>query len=430
MSGLNQQMYKLVKRLFPICRSITGNGVRKTLNIIQEKIPITQKEITSGTKVFDWTVPDEWNIKDAYVKDEKGNRIIDFKKSNLHIVGYSIPFRGKLSLKELKEHLYTLPEQPEVIPYITSYYKRRWGFCLTHNFYKKLKKGIYEVNIDSTLQPGSLTYGELIIKGKTDEEILISTYICHSSLANNELSGPVISTYLAKYLLNRKEKPRYTYRIIFIPETIGSISYLSLHKDHLKKNVIGGYVVTCIGDPGPFSYLQTRQENTLIDRVTIHALKNSEKEYKIYNFLERGSDERQYNSPGVDLPIGSLMRTKYGRYPEYHTSADNLDFITSKALFESLEMYKLCIDILEKNFKYVTTIPCEPQLGKRGLYPTLSTKKSGKSVRDMMNLLAYCDGKNELLYIAEKINRPIRSLFPIVEQLMNNKLIKIVMDFK
>lgn len=430
MSGLNQQMYKLVKRLFPICRSITGNGVRKTLNIIQEKIPITQKEIASGTKVFDWTVPDEWNIKDAYVKDEKGNRIIDFKKSNLHIVGYSIPFRGKLSLKELKEHLYTLPEQPEVIPYITSYYKRRWGFCLTHNFYKKLKKGIYEVNIDSTLQPGSLTYGELIIKGKTDEEILISTYICHPSLANNELSGPVISTYLAKYLLNRKEKPRYTYRIIFIPETIGSISYLSLHKDHLKKNVIGGYVVTCIGDPGPFSYLQTRQENTLIDRVTIHALKNSEKEYKIYNFLERGSDERQYNSPGVDLPIGSLMRTKYGRYPEYHTSADNLDFITSKALFESLEMYKLCINILEKNFKYVTTIPCEPQLGKRGLYPTLSTKTSGKSVRDMMNLLAYCDGKNELLYIAEKINRPIRSLFPIVEQLMNNKLIKIVMDFK
>ena len=430
MSGLNQQMYKLVKRLFPICRSITGNGVRKTLNIIQEKIPITQKEIASGTKVFDWTVPDEWNIKDAYVKDEKGNRIIDFKKSNLHIVGYSIPFRGKLSLKELKEHLYTLPEQPEVIPYITSYYKRRWGFCLTHNFYKKLKKGIYEVNIDSTLQPGSLTYGELIIKGKTDEEILISTYICHPSLANNELSGPVISTYLAKYLLNRKEKPRYTYRIIFIPETIGSISYLSLHKDHLKKNVIGGYVVTCIGDPGPFSYLQTRQENTLIDRVTIHALKNSEKEYKIYNFLERGSDERQYNSPGVDLPIGSLMRAKYGRYPEYHTSADNLDFITSKALFESLEMYKLCINILEKNFKYVTTIPCEPQLGKRGLYPTLSTKTSGKSVRDMMNLLAYCDGKNELLYIAEKINRPIRSLFPIVEQLMNNKLIKIVMDFK
>lgn len=230
--------------------------------------------------------------------------------------------------------------------------------------------------------------------------------------------------------MNRKEKPRYTYRIIFIPETIGSISYLSLHKDHLKKNVIGGYVVTCIGDPGPFSYLQTRQENTLIDRVSIHALKNSEKEYKIYNFLERGSDERQYNSPGVDLPIGSLMRTKYGRYPEYHTSADNLDFITSKALFESLEMYKLCINILEKNFKYVTTIPCEPQLGKRGLYPTLSIKTSGKSVRDMMNLLAYCDGKNELLYIAEKINRPIRSLFPIVEQLMNNKLIKIVMDFK
>jgi len=430
MKGTGQSMYSLAKRLFPICRSITGNGVRKTLSIIQEKIPIIQKEIASGTKVFDWTVPDEWNIKDGYVKDEKGNRLIDFRKSNLHIVGYSTPFIGKLSLKELKEHLYTLPEQPEVIPYVTSYYKKRWGFCLAHNFYKKLKKGIYEVNIDSTLQPGFLTYGELIIKGKTDKEILISTYICHPSIANNELSGPVVSTYLAKYLLNRKEKARYTYRIIFIPETIGSISYLSLYKDHLKKNVVGGYVVTCIGDPGPFSYLQTRQENTLIDRVTIHVLRNSEKDYKIYNFLERGSDERQYNSPGIDLPIGSLMRTKYGRYPEYHTSADNLDFITSKALFESLEMYKLCIDVLEKNYIYITTMPCEPQLGKRDLYPTLSTKTSGKSVKDMMNLLAYCDGKNDLLWIAEKINRPIWSLFPIVEQLVDNKLIKIVKECK
>ena len=430
MKETGQSMYSLAERLFPICRSITGNGVRKTLSIIQEKIPIIQKEIASGTKVFDWTVPDEWNIKDAYVKDEKGNRIIDFRKSNLHIVGYSIPFKGKLSLKELKEHLYTLPEQPEVIPYVTSYYKKRWGFCLAHNFYKKLKKGIYEVNIDSTLQPGFLTYGELIIKGKTDKEILISTYICHPSLANNELSGPVVSTYLAKYLLNRKEKTRYTYRIIFIPETIGSISYLSLYKGYLKKNVVGGYVITCIGDPGLFSYLQTRQENTLIDRVTIHALKHSEKDYKIYNYLERGSDERQYNSPGIDLPIGSLMRTKYRRYPEYHTSADNLNFITPKALFESLEMYKLCIKILEKNFKYITTMPCEPQLEKRGLYPTLSIKTSGNSVRDMMDILAYCDGKNDLLNIAEKINRPIWTLFPIVEQLLNNNLLKIVKEFK
>jgi len=430
MKEMGQSMYSLVKKLFPICRSITGNGVRKTLSIIQEKIPIDQKEIASGTKVFDWTVPDEWNIKDAYVKDEKGNRIIDFKKSNLHIVGYSVPFKGKLSLKELKKHLYTLPEQPEIIPYITSYYKKRWGFCLADNDYKQLKEGMYEVNIDSTLQLGSLTYGELIIKGKTDEEILISTYICHPSLANNELSGPVVSTYLAKYLLDRKEKLRYTYRIIFIPETIGSIAYLSLQKDHLKKNVVGGYVVTCIGDPGSFSYLQTRQENTLIDRVTVHALKNSDKEYKIYNFLERGSDERQYNSPGIDLPIGSLMRTKYGRYPEYHTSADNLNFVTPKALFESLEMYKLCINILEKNYKYITTIPCEPQLGKRGLYPTLSTKTSGKSVRDMMNLLAYCDGKNDLLWLADKIDRPIWSLFAIIEQLVNNNLIKIVKECK
>jgi len=426
MKEVDQSMYSLAKKLFPICRSITGNGVRKTLSIIQEKIPIIQKEIASGTKVFDWTVPDEWNIKDAYVKDENGKKIIDFNKLNLHIVGYSIPFKGKLPLKELKKHLHTIPEQPEVIPYITSYYEKRWGFCLTYNDYKQLKGGIYEVNIDSEIKPGSLTYGELIIQGKIDEEILLSTYICHPSLANNELSGPVVTTCLAKYLLDRNEIPRYTYRIIFIPETIGSIAYLSIHKKHLKKKVIAGYVITCVGDPGPFSYLQTRKENTLIDRVTIHVLKHSNFEYEIYNFLERGSDERQYNSPGIDLPIGSLMRTKSGRYPEYHTSADNLDFITPKALFESLEMYKLCVNILEKNYKYVTTILCEPQLGKRGLYPTLSTKTSGKSVRDMMDLLAYCDGENDLLWIAEKINRPIWSLFPIVEQLVNSKIIKIV----
>jgi len=423
MDKIGSEMYNLMERLFPICRSITGDGVRETLNILKEFIPIDIKEVPSGTKVFDWEIPNEWNIIDAYIKDETGKRVIDFNKSNLHVVNYSIPFEGKLTLNELKKHLYTLPDQPDLIPYVTSYYEKRWGFCLTQNQYDALEDTVYEVKIDATLKPGSLTYADVVIPGESEKEILLSTYICHPSMANNELSGPVVSTYLAKYFFEKGDN-YYTYRFVFVPETIGVITYLSNHLDDLKKHVIAGYVITCIGDSGPFSYLQSRQEDTLVDRATIHVLKNSGSEYNLYNYLSRGSDERQYCAPGVDLPVGSLMRTKYYEYPEYHTSGDNLDIIEPNELLRSFEMYKKCVKAIEMNRIYKTTVKGEPQLGKRGLYPTIGTKTANLNVNSMMNLLAYCDGQNDLLWIAEKINEPVSILMPIIKVLIEKGLLK------
>ena len=423
-SDIGKKLYSLMCDLFPICRSITGNGVRETLEIIKEYIPLKVYEIPSGTKVFDWVIPDEWNIREAYVENSKGERIIDFMESNLHVVNYSIPYEGALNLDELKEHLHTLPDQSDLIPYVTSYYNKDWGFCLSHNDFLKLDNDIYSVKIDSTLKPGHLTYAELIIPGESDEEILLSTYICHPSMANNELSGPVVATFLAKELSNREL--HYTYRFVFVPETIGSIAYLSKNLDHIKNNVVAGYVLTCVGDPGSFSYLCTRKENTLSDRVALHVLNNSAEEYKVYSFLDRGSDERQYNAPGIDLPIGSLMRTKYGSYPEYHTSGDNLDFVTSEALQGSLDMYLRCINVLENNRTYKTTTLGEPQLGKRGLYSNLSFKGSAESARKMKDLLAYCDGENDLVCIADKIDCPVWDLVPIAEKLLSHEIIETV----
>ena len=422
-SNLEKKMYSLIKKLFPLCRSITGKDLVKTLHIIKDYIPLELHKIPSGTEVFDWVIPDEWNIVDAYVKDSKGKRIIDFKKSNLHLVSYSIPFEGTLGLKILKEHLHTLPNQPDLIPYVTSYYKKDWGFCLSHNDYLELKDDLYSVKIDSTLEPGHLTYGELILPGESDEEVLFSTYICHPSMANNELSGPVLATFLANEL--SKRQLYYTYRFVFVPETIGSIAYLSMKFETLKQKVVAGYVLTCVGDPGSFSYLCTRKENTLSDRVALHVLNNSAEEYKVYSFLDRGSDERQYNAPGIDLPIGSLMRTKYGSYPEYHTSGDNLDFVTSEALQGSLDMYLRCINVLENNRTYKTKILGEPQLGKRGLYSNLSFKGSAESARKMKDLLAYCDGENDLVCIADKIDCPVWDLFPIAEKLLSHEILEI-----
>ena len=415
------EMFSLLKDLFPINRSITGDGVRETLKMINALIPLDIHEIPSGTQVFDWTIPDEWNIKDAYVKDSKGKRVIDFKSSNLHIVGYSIPFEGEITRDELKNHLYFLPDQPDLIPYVTSYYERRWGFCLSYNQFKKLKDEIYYVKIDSSLKPGYLTYGDLVITGESEKEVLISTYICHPSMSNNELSGPVVSTYLAKYLLEFPEKPFYTYRFVFCPETIGSITYISQHLNHLKEKVIAGYVINCVGDPGPFSYLQTKSENSLVDRITLHALKYSNQKYNLYSYLDRRSDERQYNSPGVDLQVGSLMRTKHASYPEYHTSGDNLNFVTPDALNDSLSMYVRCIQMLENNRTYESIILCEPQLGRRGLYPSLSIKGSSDSSRMMRDIISYSDGSNDLLWIADKLNYPLWKIYPNVEKLVQGE---------
>ncbi|MBA3722582.1 MAG: DUF4910 domain-containing protein [Parachlamydiaceae bacterium] len=418
------KIWDLTTRLFPICRSITGNGVRQTLTLLKEQIPIQIHEVPSGTKVFDWTIPPEWNIDDAYIKDPEGNRIVDYRKNNLHVLNYSISFEGKLSLKELDSHLHSIPEQPDAIPYVTSYYQPQWGFCLSQNQRDQLRDDVqYDVKINSSLKEGSLTYADFIIPGSSKDEILISTYICHPSMANNEISGPVVATFLAKILKSYKDL-YYTYRFVFIPETIGSITYLSLHKDELKKNVVAGYVITCVGDPNPFSYLQSRAENTLTDRITMHILKNTEEQFHLYSFLDRGSDERQYCSPGIDLPIGSLMRSKYGSYPEYHTSLDNLNYITAEALEGSLKKYLQCIEALEHNHVYQNMYFCEPQLGRRGLYSNLSKKNSADDVRLMMNLLAYCDGEKDLLAIAEKLNCSIFELIPLVTLLYSHDLIK------
>jgi len=419
----SKAMYALLERLFPICRSITGNGVRQTLTILGECIPLETHEVPSGTQVFDWTVPPEWNIHDAYVADACGNRVIDFQKNNLHVVGYSIPINGRFSREELDEHLYSLPEQPSAIPYVTSYYKAHWGFCLPHCERGRLTDPWYDVVIDSTLAPGSLTYADLVIPGESEEEILISTYVCHPSLANNELSGPVVATYLAMALL-RRERRRFTYRFVFVPETIGSITYLSRYKDHLKKHVVAGFVVTCVGDNAKFCYLKSRAGETLADRIVLHVLKHAEPDALIFEFTESGSDERQYCSPGINLPVGSLMRTKYGCFPEYHTSLDNLEFVSAEALAGSLEMYLRCVDGLERNHVYRSRTYGDPQLGKRGLYPSISSKEFAESLRLMINLIAYCDGTHDLLWIADKFGVPLARLVEVADLLTSHELLE------
>lgn len=420
---IDKEMYELVKRLFPICRSITGNGVRETLKIIQEYIPIEIHEVPTGTKVFDWTVPREWNIKDAYVMDENGDKIIDFKKHNLHIMGYSVPVNTTVTLSELQEHLYSLPEQPEAIPYATSYYKERWGFCIAHKHREQLKEGKYKVFIDSELKKGSLTYGEFIIPGESEKEVFLSTYVCHPSMANNELSGPAVTTFLAKWILNKQRK--YTYRIIFIPETIGSIAYLSKNLDRMKKNIIAGFNISCVGDNLTYSYIPTRDGNTYADKIALNVLSYKHPNFTKYSFLDKGSDERQYNSPGVDIPVCSVMRSKYGAYPEYHTSLDNLNFVNPEGLAGAYDVLKECLLLIEENRKYKINCLGEPQLGRRDLYPTISIKSSNGEVTNMMNFIAYADGKNDLIDISNKINVPVWEIYPIIEKLKKTDLIDI-----
>jgi len=426
MPNLGEEMHGLCQELFPICRSITGNGFRQSLAILQKHVPSMNKiEVPTGTMCFDWEVPKEWNIKDAYIITPSGNKICDFKKSNLHVVGYSTPINKVIDYDELQEHLYSLPEQPDAIPYITSYYKERWGFCITQKEREQLTSGEYRVFIDSELSNGSLTYGELIIPGESEKEIFISSYLCHPSMANNELSGPVVSTFLAKWITKLKKR-KYTYRIIIIPETIGSITYLSRNYQSLQRNVVAGFNVTCIGDERAYSYLPSRQGDTISDRASLHVLKHLQPEFVSYSFLDRGSDERQYCSPGIDLPVCSIMRSKYGRYPEYHTSLDDLNLVTPTGLLGGYEVLKRAIECLEMDELLTSTVLCEPQLGKRGLYPTISTKNSGSEVRDMMNFLAYCDGSSSNLEIAEKINVPLWELKETIDKLKKEGVLKTV----
>ena len=423
--SLSQELHNLASTLLPICRSITGEGVRETLKILKQYISGCELKIfdvPSGTEAFDWTVPDEWFIRDAYIVDELGYKIIDFKEHNLHVVGYSEPIDSFVTLDELNEHLYSLPDQPTAIPYITSYYSKRWGFCLTHNQRKTLSPGLYHVVIDSDIKPGVLNYGEIILPGESKEEVFLSTYICHPSMANNELSGPVVAASLVQWL-SGLIKRRYTYRFIFIPETIGSIVYLSRNIESLKGNVIAGYNLTCLGDDRCYSYLPSRNGSTLSDTTALHVLKHIDPAFKRYTWLDRGSDERQWCAPGVDLPIATIMRSKYGMYPEYHTSLDDLNVVTPTGLEGGFNALKKSIEVIERNAYFKATVLCEPQLGKRGLYPTLSTKTSYEQVRSMMNLISYCDGTKSLLDIAELINVPFWVLLPIANNLTKRGLL-------
>lgn len=429
MSGDNdligKKIYELAKQLWPENRSITGDGLRATLEQLKLHLPdLKIKSVPSGTEVFDWSVPNEWKVNDAYIITPKGEKICKFADNNLHLLGYSIPFKGRISLSELRNHLYTLPEQPNAIPYVTSYYKERWGFCLTYDQYSTLTEGEYEVCIDSELFKGNLNYGELLLKGQSDKEVFLSTYVCHPSMANNELSGPTVTTFLAKWLAER-EKLRFSYRIIFIPETIGALTYLSFNLLQMKERVIAGFNVTCVGDDRAYSYVPSRDGETLSDQIALHVLKWTSPNFVKYTWLDRGSDERQYCAPGIDLPIASIIRTKYGKFPEYHTSLDDLEtVVTPNGLDGGYWVIRRAIDALERNKNYRVSVLGEPQMGKRGLYPTLSTKKSSEEVRLMMDFISLCDGRTSLLTIAERLNIPIWGLYDLCETLEEHGLLE------
>lgn len=416
-------MHRWAEDLFPINRSLTGPGVRQTLSYLQDLLPELQlHEVPTGYKAFDWEVPREWTIDEAWIENEAGERIVDYKDHNLHLVGYSIPVDRWMSRDELDKHLHSLPEQPDAIPYVTSYYKERWGFCISQNLRDNLPDGNYRAVIKSELKQGVLNYADLVVPGESEEEILFSTYICHPSMANNELSGPVLAAALAQYTAGLKNR-RYTYRFVFVPETIGAIVYIHRNLEMLRKNVKAGYILTCVGDERNWSYMPSRNGDTLADKTARYMLEEMEKEYTVYSFLQRASDERQYCSPGVDLPVCSVMRSKYLTYPEYHTSLDNLELVTPRGLQESWEFYKSCIDLLELNFRPRLVVRCEPQLGKRGLYSSITKKGVGEDVRNMRNILAYCDGTNDLIDLFTTTRVSLEDGLEIVGKLKEHKLV-------
>lgn len=420
-----QRAHALASELFPICRSLTGPGVRQTLAILKRELPeLTLHEVPSGTRCFDWTVPPEWSIRAAHIEAEDGRRIVDFASHNLHVVGYSAPVDALMSLEELRPHLHSLPDLPDAIPYVTSYYRERWGFCVPHRLLESLRPGKYRVKIDSTLAPGSLTYGEIRLPGDTQHEVFLSTYVCHPSMGNNELSGPVVTTEIARWLKSLPRR-RYCYRIVFVPETIGSIVYLSRHLAEMKARIIAGFNVTCIGDDRTYSFLPSRLGDTLADRAALHALGHhvGAAGFRRYSYLDRGSDERQYCSPGIDLPVVSIMRSKYAEYPEYHTSLDDLTLVTATGIAGGIAALAKAILSVEANATYRVTVLGEPQLGRRGLYPTLGTPDNKRIMRSMMTVLAYSDGAHDLVSIAEMLGVPVWELQPIAQQLLEHELL-------
>jgi aminopeptidase-like protein len=417
-------MYALAEELYPICRSITGRGVRQSLEILERIVPLERHEVPTGTPVFDWTVPREWNIRDAYVKSSDGRRVIDFQESNLHVVGYSTPVRVRVPLQELRKHLFSRPDRPDVVPYRTSYYAESWGFCVSHRRLEQMPEGDYEVVIDSTLEAGSLTYGEYYLRGTTEAEVLISCHICHPSLANDNLSGMALVAFLARHLSSQPR--RYSYRFLFIPGTIGSITWLARNEEKASR-IRHGLVVACVGDPGPFTYKKSRRGDAEIDRAASHVLRHAGRAHSIRDFSPYGYDERQFCSPGFNLPVGCLMRTPHGEYPEYHTSADDLTLISPAALMESLRTAVEIVEVLEHNARLVNlNSKCEPQLGKRGLYRAMGGELDRASRElAMLWVLNLSDGTHSLLDIAERAGLKFELIRAAAEALVEAELLEV-----
>src|SRR5713101_1049167 len=421
LANIGQELHRFAEELYPICRSITGDGIRRTLRMIQNRIPLQTFEVPTGTVVFDWTVPKEWNIRDAYIKDAAGKRVVDFLQCNLHVMNYSAPVHATMPLSELKPHLFTLPENPDWTPYRTSYYQENWGFCLPHNQLLVLEDGDYEVCIDSTLEDGHLTYGEYYLPGRSTDEVLISCHACHPSLANDNLSGVTVSAFLAQFLSGRDL--HYSYRFLFIPGTIGAITWLARNRETVE-HIRHGLVLTCIGDAGGFHYKKSRRGNAEIDRAVAHILHHYSDYPEILDFSPYGYDERQYCSPGFNLPIGCLMRSVWGTFPEYHTSADNLDFISAESLAESLQVCASIFELLENNRSYQNLAPfCEPQLGRRGLYHSTGGTSPEAEIHARLWVLNMSDGHHSLLDIAERSGFPFAILNDAAELLSRNGLL-------
>jgi aminopeptidase-like protein len=419
------EMHDFAKLIWPLNRSLTGDGVRETLDFIKGELPeLEVLTFKSGQKVFDWKIPNEWNVNYAYIVDPNGAKICDFHENNLHLVGYSESVEKTLTLQDLLPYLHSLPDQPNAIPYITSYYESRWGFCLSHDQKLALKEGDYKICISTSTVPGELLIGEIFIPGKSKKEVFFSTYTCHPSMANNEISGITVSTFLAKYLLSRNDL-FYSYRFVFLPETIGSLTYLQKNYKRMKKNIIAGFNLTCIGDDRNYSYLPSRKGDTLSDKAALHILNNCFPGYKTYSWLERGSDERQYCAPGLDLPIASLMRTKYGDYPEYHTSLDDLiHVVTPSGLKGGFNLVKKVTQAIEWNMTPKSFFLGEPMLSKRNLYPSLSTKSPQKEIRFRMDIISYSDGSKSLIDIANLLNREIEEVYEQAKILQKSKIIR------
>ena len=402
-----EELYKLVAELYPICRSITGDGVRRTLEIVERELGgLAVSEVPTGTQVLDWTVPREWNVRDAWVADAAGRRVIDFQASNLHLVSYSVPVRATIGLAELREHLFTLPDQPDWVPYRTSYYAERWGFCASQRLVDSLPEGDYEVCVDTTLADGHLTYGEHLVEGQTQDEVLVSCHVCHPSLANDNRGGIAVARRLAR-LLGQGRRPRYSYRFLFIPGTIGSITWLARNQDNLGR-IRHGLVLSGVGDPGGFTYKRSRRGDTEIDRAVAQVLGRSGRDHQLVDFSPYGYDERQYCSPGFNLPVGRLGRTPFATYPQYHTSADDLDFVGPAQLQESLEVCQEIVEVLEGNRRYLNLFPKgEPQLGRRGLYGSIGGRSDAEERQmAMLWVLNLSDGDHSLLDVAERAGLP------------------------